>query len=125
MPEPITTSSVSTFAFIGAVLVGLFPGVDAGVALAAFAGAVLFVGTSAELGLWSKLLYLVVSLIAGCLAASFAASLLGVVLLGLVNVDRPVGALIAAASAVRLLLWLIRRSDDPSAWLDLLRGRKQ
>ncbi|WP_187359958.1 putative holin [Chitinolyticbacter meiyuanensis] len=125
MPEPITTSGLGGFAFFGAVLVSLFPGVDAGVVLAAFGGAVLFVATSPELGGWAKLLYLIVSLIAGCMAAPFAAALLGLLLFGQVSVDKPVGALIAATIAVKLLLWLIRRADDPAAWLDLLRGRKQ
>ena len=49
MPEPIS-SSAATSTLTGLALLSLFPGVDPGVLLGAFAGALVFIATTAELG---------------------------------------------------------------------------
>ena len=49
MPEPIS-SSAATSTLSALALLSLFPGVDPGVLLGAFAGALVFIATTAELG---------------------------------------------------------------------------
>jgi hypothetical protein len=119
MAEPASTFAAGTLS--GAALLALFPGLDAGAVLGAFAGAAVFVMSSTDLTPLKKLGFLVASIAAGLLAARMVAELLAGFLPARVQVPDGVGALIAAALAVKLLLWLIRRADNPA---ELLSGWK-
>lgn len=121
MAEP-TSTTTATFALTGASLFALFPGVDAGVVLGAFAGAAVFVLSSNDISNPRKIAYLCLAFFAGLLAAPMAASLLATVLPDKVQVPSSVGALLAAAIVIKLLIWLIDRAGDPGALLANLRG---
>ncbi|MGN7105170.1 putative holin [Ralstonia holmesii] len=113
MAEPISTSSTATLAVTGAgALSILLPGVDPGAVLGAFAGAAVFVLNSGELGTVKKLGFLAASIVAGLLSAPLAAALLARALPTNTEVSQAVGALVASAVVVKLLLAMIRLADN-------------
>lgn len=113
MAEPISTGSTATVAVTGVgALSILLPGVDPGAVLGAFAGAAVFVLNSGDLGTFKKLGFLVASIVAGLLSAPLAAALLAKALPANTEVSHAVGALVASAVVVKLLLALIRLADN-------------
>jgi hypothetical protein len=128
MTEPLTGTGAATAAVTGVTLVGLVSGLDAGSVIAAFAGAVIFVLSAIDFPIWKRLLLFLVSIVVGVLAAGFTAlaltSLISIVS-AKVEVDRSVGALIASAAAVRvLMLFTAKPSNDSSIFdrIDRFRG---
>lgn len=119
MAEPASTSA-ATLALTGAGLLALYPGLDAGTVLGAFAGGAVFVLSSHELSAAKKLAFLLLSIAAGIVGSASTASLIDWLLPGPVDVDKGVGALVASAVAVKLLLWLI--ASNPAELLAGLRG---
>lgn len=107
MAEPSITST--TVAVAG--LVALFPGVDAGIVLGAFAGAAVFVLSSESYTPLLKLAFLVLATVAGMLAAPMAAGLLHAMLPAAVAVPQSVGALLAAAVSIQLLMRAIKQAE--------------
>ncbi|NRA20985.1 MAG: hypothetical protein HRU05_10950 [Oceanospirillaceae bacterium] len=65
MAEPSTTATVILSTSIG--LASFLPGIDGSALIGAFAGATLFVMTSKELGIFTRLIYLFISLLMGYL----------------------------------------------------------
>ncbi|MDN0081605.1 putative holin [Crenobacter sp. SG2305] len=122
MAEPVTSSAAA--GAVGAVtLLSILSGPQAGVVAAAFAGAVVFVLASSELNLWKKLGYGCASFIGGLVGKRMAADGLTMLTGGLIKVEIEVGALVAAAVVVNLLLLLIERAGrDGGGWLDRLKG---
>ena len=108
MAEPSITSAP----LAAAGLVALFPGVDAGIVLGAFAGAAVFVLSSTDYKPLQKLAFLVLATVAGMLAAPMAASLLATLLPASVAVPQIVGALLAAALSIRLLMRAIKQAEN-------------
>ncbi|QIY78333.1 putative holin [Chromobacterium violaceum] len=119
MAEPVSSTATSaTLATVAGL--ALAPGIDAAVVLGAFAGAAVFVLSSDSLSLAKKAGFFLVSFIAGCLAA---VSVAGAVAHWLaVAISPGVCSMLAAALAVKLLQWLIRKADDPAAALRDLKG---
>lgn len=99
MAEPIPSAVI-----VGAGLgfASLFPGVDGNALIGAFAGAALLVVSSKDLSLGKRFAYLVISMIAGYLAAPEVVNWTPVRSTG-------VAAFFAAASAIVLTLQLIER----------------
>ncbi|MBM2883186.1 hypothetical protein JFK97_02175 [Chromobacterium phragmitis] len=121
MAEPV--SSTATTATLAAVAgLAMLPGIDAAVVLGAFAGAAVFVLSSDSLSLAKKAGFFIVSFVAGLVAAAGVASLLARWLP--IDASPGVGALLAAALAVKVLLWLIRLADDPAAAVRGMKGGK-
>lgn len=112
MAEPVSSTAI-TGSIWAVTLLSLFPGVESAVVLGAFAGAVVFVLSSSDLGLLAKAASFVVSFIAGCIGAGFMAGVISALTPSAVQVSTGVGALLAASLAVKLLLWLIRKADKP------------
>lgn len=114
MAEPVSTTSASaTLATIG--LIAVLPGISAEVVLGAFAGAIVFILSSAELGSWRRLVFFVASFVTGVLAAGTVGNVLKALLPTAWSIAPGVCAMIAAAIVVRLLQWLIRRANDPES----------
>ena len=113
MAEPISTSTTATLAVTSVGALSIFlPGVDPGAVLGAFAGAAVFVLNSGELGTVKKLGFLVASIVAGLLSAPLSAALIAKALPTNTEVSQAVGALVASAVVVKLLLALIRLADN-------------
>lgn len=66
MAEPSTTTALTT-ASAGITLAALLPGVDANAVVGAFCGATLFVISANELGIGTRLAYLIISFLIGYL----------------------------------------------------------
>lgn len=117
MTEPVGTGA-ATAALTGVTVVGLLSGVDSGVLIGAFAGAVIFVMSANDLSWWRKLALFVVSLLVGILAAPFTADIITWATPGDIVAHSPVGALVASAIAVRLLMLA---SQNPTGFFDRFR----
>lgn len=121
MAEP-TSTTATTLAVTGASLLALFPGLDAGSVLGAFAGASVFVMSSNDLGTVRKLAFLGLAIVAGLIAAPMAAALLSTIVPKGVQVSAGVGALTASALVIKVLIWLINKADNPASLLAGLKG---
>ncbi|MDN4572670.1 hypothetical protein DBB29_02985 [Pandoraea cepalis] len=120
MTEPVTTNA--TAATVGVALLSLFPGVDAAVVMGAFAGAGVFVLASDDLVPLKRGAFFLLSFVAGCLAARLCADLISWGLPERIQVNPAVGALVASAVSIKLLLWLIRRAENPDKLVDSFKG---
>lgn len=121
MAEP---TAPITAGILLAALAATIPGVDASVVIGAFSGSVVFVLASNDLTNLRKVAYFMLSFTGGLLAAGMAAASLSALLAILpatIVVPNGVGAMLASAMVVKLLLWLISR--DPSGVIDLLRRK--
>lgn len=125
MAEPIATSSTAAIAVTSVGAITLLPGVDAATVLGAFAGAAVFVLNSDDMSTPKKLAFLVLSIVAGCLAAPLAAALISKALPTDAEVSHGVGALVASSVLVKLLLALIRLAGNGDRLVGLIRGNEQ
>ncbi|SPK73047.1 putative holin [Cupriavidus taiwanensis] len=125
MAEPIATSSTAAIAVTSVGAITLLPGVDAATVLGAFAGAAVFVLNSDDMSTPKKLAFLVLSIVAGCLAAPLAAALIAKALPTDAEVSHGVGALVASSVLVKLLLALIRLAGNGDRLVGLIRGNEQ
>lgn len=124
MAEPASTTA-ATVAITGVSLLALFPWLDPGAVLGAFAGASVFVMSSNELSAAKKLAFLALAIIAGLIAGPFFTSLIDTALPERVEVSEGLGALVASAIVIKLLIWLISKADNPESIFALLkRGNK-
>ncbi|HGM5575426.1 putative holin [Serratia ureilytica] len=118
MAEPVGTTGAATTALTGVTVVGLLSGVDSGVLIGAFAGAVIFVMSATEFSWIKKFALFVASLLVGILAAPFAADVITWATPAGIEAHEPVGALVASAIAVRLLM---SASQNPTGFFDRFR----
>ncbi|WP_454711094.1 putative holin [Cupriavidus nantongensis] len=125
MAEPISTGTTTAIAVTGVGAITLLPGVDAATVLGAFAGAAVFALTSDDMSTAKKLAFLVLSIVAGCLAAPLAAALIAKALPTDAEVSHGVGALVASAVIVKLLLALIRVASNGDRLVGYFRGNGQ
>lgn len=125
MAEPISTSTTAALAVTGVGAVSLLPGVDPSTVLGAFAGAAVFALNADELSTGKKVAFLLLSIVMGCLTAPLAASLLARLLPTDTEVSHGVGALVASAVLVKLLLALIRLADHSDRLMNLIRGQNE
>ncbi|WP_028217427.1 putative holin [Paraburkholderia oxyphila] len=100
MAEPNTTTAAALSAAIG--LAGLAPGIDGNALIGAFTGAALVVVTSKNLGVLTRLAYLLISLVMGYLAAPEIVNSTPIRSTG-------VAAFFAAALVITVTLQLIER----------------
>lgn len=106
MAEPVSSTTVTTAAAAVAAT-GWWAGLDSGVVIGAFAGAVFFVISSTELKLKARAGYFFVSFVFGVFAAPYAADVISLMLPGTRSTAPvPLGALVAAALAIKMLLAL-------------------
>ncbi|EHY2961524.1 hypothetical protein K4B62_004683, partial [Escherichia coli] len=82
---------------------GLYSGMDAGVVIGAFAGAVIFVLSAHDIRLLKRWAYFTVAFAIGILGADFMSSLLSGII-GDREVDRSVGAMFSSAGLVGVLV---------------------
>ncbi len=122
MAEPSTTAALAVTS-VGAIT--LLPGVDAATVLGAFAGAAVFVLNADEMSTPKKLAFLVLSIVAGFLAAPLAAALIAKALPTDAEVSHGVGALVASAVLVKILLALIRLAGNSDRLITIIRGNSQ
>ena len=113
MAEPSTTTAIAA----GIGLASLAPGIDGNALIGAFAGAALLVVSSQDLSLGKRFAYLVISFIAGYLAAPDLVRVTPIQSTG-------VAAVVAAACAIVVTLQLIERLKTLDL-LELLRKKEK
>ncbi|CRL65455.1 putative holin [Proteus penneri] len=101
MQEPLTGTATASLA--GVSIVGLYSGMDAGVVIGAFAGAVIFVLSAHDIRLLKRWAYFTGAFAFGILGADFMSSLLSGIV-GDREVDRSVGAMFSSAGLVGVLV---------------------
>lgn len=127
MGEPITLSAtgVATLGITGVTFASLLQGTDAGVFIGAFAGAVVYVLSSTELTRPAQVGYFIASFIIGVLGADMTtgiiASVIGSYLPPGIVVTKYIGATVAAAMGVYILL-MLRKISIPQLLRRLLSG---
>ncbi|OAT17401.1 phage holin family protein [Buttiauxella gaviniae] len=103
--DPISSTGAAT-ALTGVTFFGILSGLDYGVVFGAFAGAVYYVATAADLTTPRRVAYFLVSYIAGVLCAGLVGSKLAVVT---GYSDKPLdalGAVIISALAIKILTFI-------------------
>ena len=120
MSDPISGTGLAGGALTGASVYGLLTGTDYGVVFGAFAGAVYYVATAADLTTPRRVAYFLVSYIAGVLCAGLVGSKLAV-LTG--YSDKPLdalGAVIISALAIKILTFF--NNQDLAGMFSRFRG---
>lgn len=106
MSDPVSSTGVVGGALTGVSIYGLLTGADYGVVFGAFAGAIFYIATAADLSPLRRLAYFVVSFIAGVLCSGLIGSLLS----GWTGyTDKPLdalGSVFVSALAVKVLTFL-------------------
>ncbi|HAU3224741.1 TPA: hypothetical protein N2F56_003015 [Salmonella enterica] len=112
MSLPVTEPTEKTAVMLMATFFGL-NSYEPDIILGAFAGSIIFVVSATDFAIWARFALFTSSMLIGVTSASFTASLLSSVLnkflLFPVIPPVPVGATVAAAAAVRLLMYLSTR----------------
>lgn len=107
MAEPLITTTAGTAITVGSVTtIGLFMHSDGAVLLGALAGALIclvWAQKDKEYSPFWRWILFVSSIAAGVIAAPFTAELLTALTPSSVNADKPIGAFIAGAVAVKVL----------------------
>lgn len=120
MSDPVSGGIVATAALTGASVFGLITGTDYGVVFGAFAGAVFYVATAADLSLTRRAAYFLVSYIVGI----YGSGLMGSKLAQWSGYsDKPLdslGAVILSAVAIKTLTFIFEQ--DPINWFQRWRG---
>ncbi len=90
--------------------------------IAAFAGSIIFVVSAIDFAVWARLLLFIASMMVGLICSKFCAQVLSQLsnkLLGLaLDVPIGVGAVVSAAAAVRLLMYLTTRPKKVGSIFD-------
>ncbi|RJT26902.1 phage holin family protein [Buttiauxella izardii] len=117
--DPISSTGAAT-ALTGVTFFGILSGLDYGVVFGAFAGAVYYVATAADLTTPRRVAYFLVSYIAGVLCAGLVGSKLAVVT---GYSDKPLdalGAVIISALAIKILTFF--NNQDLAGMFSRFRG---
>lgn len=122
MSDPFSGTGLAGLALTGASVYGLLTGTDYGVVFGAFAGAVFYIATAADLSVLRRLAYFFVSYIVGILCSG----LLGSKLTSWTGcTEKPldaIGAVIASALAVQILTFLNKQDIGSLVALITRRG---
>lgn len=116
MHEPVSGTAITSG--LGATtLLSYWAGIPSGVIIGSFAGAVVYVLTNSDVPLFKRLSFFLISFVVGIIGAGYAAKVIEgftrILTQTEVTVDHSVGALIAAALAIKLLLSLIAKAKIP------------
>ncbi|BDH46409.1 membrane protein [Salmonella enterica subsp. enterica serovar Choleraesuis] len=122
MSEPITSTTLAGSALTGASIYGLFTGTDYGVVFGAFAGAVFYIATAADLSALRRGAYFIVSYIAGVLCSGLVGSVLAKWTGYTAKPLDALGAVIVSALAVKVLTFLNNQDINSLVALITRRG---
>lgn len=125
MTEP--TSATTATAVISAFsLSAIYPNLENGLILGALCGSILLVLNENEISVIRRILLFFISFTLGLLLAELSADLISLILPESVKHKTPVGlgALVASAISIKLLIWMIKHIDDLLEQLNIFRGKK-
>ena len=124
MTEPTSltfTSFISAFS-----LSMIYPNIENGIILGALCGSILLVISEQCISLLRRIVLFLISFSIGLLLAEMTLYLLIPIFPTNIQTKMPLGlgALISSAISVKLLLWLIKKFDDPTNFFNYFRGKK-
>ncbi|MFQ1008883.1 hypothetical protein B6D16_09885 [Gilliamella apicola] len=124
MTEPTSltfTSFISAFS-----LSMIYPNIENGIILGALCGSILLVISEQCISLLRRIILFLISFSMGLLLAEMTLYLLIPIFPTNIQTKMPLGlgALISSAISVKLLLWLIKKFDDPTNFFNYFRGKK-
>ena len=118
MSEPVSSTAVATYGLGLTVLMGTVSEIPAGVFTGAFAGSVVYVLTNSDIPTFKRLCFFLISFIVGILGSEYAANLMTALTAAWMPtntvVDRSIGAIVASAVAIKIILALIAKTDIPA-----------
>lgn len=126
MTEP--TTATTTTAMISAFSVAtIYPNIENGIILGALCGSILLILNEGNISVLRRIALFFISFMLGMLLAEFTVQLLNEVLPESIQDKIPfsLGALIASAVSVKLMLWLIKNIDNPLSVINFIKGNKQ
>lgn len=124
MTEPTTatfTAIVSAFS-----VSMIYPNIENGIILGALCGSILLIISENNISVFRRIILFFISFAIGLLLAELTSYLIAPLFPVNVQEKIPVGlgALIASAISVKLLLWLIKRIDDPDELFNRFKGKR-
>ena len=124
MTEPTSltfTAIISAFS-----LSMIYPNIENGIILGALCGSILLVISEQCISLLRRIVLFLISFSMGLLLAEMTLYLLIPIFPTNIQTKMPLGlgALISSAISVKLLLWLIKKFDDPTNFFNYFRGKK-
>lgn len=126
MPEPLTTSTRSFIDIISSITTeNLFAGGDTGVIIGAFSGSIIYILSATNLPTSQRLMSFLASFLIGGQAAGFVTDAINYITPEVIYAQRPLGAIVASATAVRIFIYISKQSANPAQWLKKLRGHKR
>lgn len=122
MTEPTTTTFTAVISAFSISMI--YPNIENGIILGALCGSILLVISEECISVLRRIILFFISFAIGMLLAEMTLFLL--MPLFPINIQQKMplglGALIASAVSVKLLLWLIKKFDDPSDLFDKFKG---
>ncbi|OCG35540.1 MULTISPECIES: putative holin [Gilliamella] len=124
MTEPTTTTFTAVISAFSISMI--YPNIENGIILGALCGSILLVISEEHISVLRRTILFFISFVLGILLAEITLYLLIPLFPSNIQTKVPLGlgALVASAVSVKLLLWLIKKFDDPSDLLDKFKGGK-
>ena len=117
MSEPVSSTAVATYGLGITVLMGTVSEIPAGVYIGAFAGSVVYVLTNSDIPTFKRLCFFLISFIVGIIGSEYAANIMTTLTATWLPtgsvVDRSIGAIVASAVAIKIILALIAKTGIP------------
>lgn len=120
MSDPVSGTLMAGFALTGASIYGMLTGTDYGVVFGAFAGAVFYVATAADLTILRRSAYFIVSYFGGIYGSGLAGAALAKATHYTEKPLDALGAVIISAIAIKLLTFF--SEQDPFTLFQRWRG---
>ena len=118
MSEPVSSTAVATYGLSITVLMSTMSEIPAGVFIGAFAGSVVYVLTNSDIPTFKRLCFFLISFIVGILGSEYAANIMTTLTATWLPtgsvVDRSIGAIVASAVAIKIILALIAKTNIPA-----------
>jgi uncharacterized membrane protein (DUF485 family) len=124
MTEPTTTTFTAVISAFSISMI--YPNIENGIILGALCGSILLVISEEHISVLRRTILFFISFALGILLAEITLYLLIPLFPSNIQTKVPLGlgALVASAVSVKLLLWLIKKFDDPSDLFDKFKGGK-
>lgn len=116
MHEPVSGTAITTG--LGATtLLSYWAGIPSGVVIGSFAGAVVYVLTNSDIPIFKRLTFFFISFVVGIMASDYFTKIIEATTAFFIRreiqVDASIGALVASAIAIKLLLSLMNKAKVP------------
>ncbi len=123
MTEPTTTTFTAVISAFSISMI--YPNIENGIILGALCGSILLVISDERISVLRRIVLFFISFAMGMLLAELTLYLLLPFFPSNIQSKVPLGlgALVASAVSVKLLLWIIKMFDDPSSLLDKFNKR--